>query len=297
VGRLLDNYDEAPAESGEAAPSVLFWHPLGRPARLVRALTEGELDAAWLEGFGEHPLDLRALRAACELRHVAWPRMAHALWKTWQHRGCPAESERLFAPDGPHRELLWPHLPPEVLGAAWARWTDHPTWPFASFGTAQWAAFVDYFAERWQHAPAAPVWRRAFEQMSLQYLQPAVVRAELLGGDGPDVLALLECGWRRFPDWFSTLLIERAAAADARGFARLLDTAPPPLDDQIVRPLGEELSRRSTRREVIDAARAWLLAKISSRRGDWRRAYALLDDLERRLARAQLARGASSSFG
>jgi hypothetical protein len=41
-----------------------------------------------------------------------------------------------------------------------------------------------------------------------------------------------------------------------RGRSRtLLDTAPPPLDDEIVGPLGDELSRRSTRREVIDAAR------------------------------------------
>jgi hypothetical protein len=107
----------------------------------------------------------------------------------------------------------------------------------------------------------------------------------------------LERAWRRFPAWMSALLTERASAADARGVARLLDAAPAPLDDELLPALAEELSQRSCRREVIDAARAWLLAKISARRGDWRPAYALLAELESRLARAERARGASASFG
>src|SRR5690606_35789144 len=132
AGRLLDSNelrddagveDVAAASDAEPELRAVLWHPLGRPARLARALTEGGLEDAWLDGLGDHPLELRALVAACSLRHVAWARMAHALWKTWQGRGCPARDDRLFSPDGPHRELFWPHLPPEVLGAAWARWT------------------------------------------------------------------------------------------------------------------------------------------------------------------------------
>ncbi|HTV20997.1 MAG TPA: hypothetical protein VMG12_20065, partial [Polyangiaceae bacterium] len=228
VGRLLDGDadldDEHPddargdadVESGPSARGALSWHPLGRPARLVRALTDGDIDAAWLEGFGDHPLDLRALGAACELRHVAWSRMAHALWKTWQHRGCPAEADRLFAPDSPHRELMWPHLPPEVLGVAWTRWTEHAAWPLSSFGAVQWSAFVDYFGERWRDAPAAPIWRLAFEQLNLDGLKRAIGQADLLGSEAPEARALLECAWRRFPAWLSTSLVECAAAADAR---------------------------------------------------------------------------------
>src|SRR5262249_6559353 len=155
-----------------------------------------------------------------------WSRMAHALWKTWQRRGCPAECEGLFAPDGPHRELLWPHLPPEVFGAAWARWTERDEWPFACFGPAQWAAFVDYFCERWQHAPGAPAWLRAFEHASLDRLPPIIVRAGLLAAEGSDARTLLERAWRRHPAGLSALLRERAAAGDARGVARLLDAAP-----------------------------------------------------------------------
>lgn len=311
AGRLLESDAAGDGDDSEAVASdaesesrgrdaerdTLSWHPLGRPARLVRALTDGEIDAAWLEGFGDHPLDLRALAAACELRQVPWSRMAHALWKTWQRRACPAECDRLFAPDGPHRDRLWPHLPPEVLGAAWERWTERAPWPLQSFGSALWPAFVDYFAERWPRAPTSPVWRQAFEEMSLEHLQQAIVRAGLLGAAEPEVRGWLERAWRRFPAWMSTLLAERASAADAHAVARLLEAAPPPFDDELLQPFGEELSRRSTGREVIDAARAWLLAKISARRGDWRAAYALLAELESRLARAERARGASASFG
>lgn len=305
VGRLLESDTELDGsdtegdagERGDAPSSTLSWHPLARPARLVHALTDGAIDAAWLEGFGDHPLDLRALAAACELRQVAWSRMAHALWKTWQHRGCPAECDRLFAPDGPHRDRLWPHLPPEVLGAAWERWAERAAWPLDSFGSGLWTAFVDYFAERWPRAPGSPVWCQAFDQMSLEHLQHSVARAELLAADGPEVRGWLERAWRRFPAWMSALLAERTAVADARGVTHLLEAAPAPLDDGLLRPLGEELSQRSTRREVIDAARAWLLAKVSARRGDWRAAYALLAELENRLARAERARGASASFG
>jgi hypothetical protein len=223
--------------------------------------------------------------------------MAHALWKTWQHRGCPPECDRLFAPDSPQRALLWPHLPPEVLGAAWERWTEYATWPFERFTAGSWSAFVGYFAERWRLAPSASVWGQAFEQMSREHLLHAIDRAGLLAAGAPEARAWLERAWRRFPEALSTLLAERASAPDADAVARLLEAAPAPLDDELLRPLAEELSRRSTRREVIDAARAWLLAKVSARRGDWRAAYGLLAELESRVARAERARGARASFG
>lgn len=297
AGRLLegDALDEPELRA-------VLWHPLGRPSRLARALLEGGLDGAWLDGLGDHPLELRALEAACTLRHVAWPRMAHALWKTWQSRGCPARDARLFSPDGPYRELLWPHLPPEVLGAAWTRWTPHAPWPYASFSAVQWSAFVDYFGERWQREPDARVWREAFEHLNLEQTKRAVdlgqlLDSALLDSALPAARVLLERVWQRFPAWFSTRLRECAAAGEARAVTRLLDAAPAPLEDDLMRPFADELSRRSTRREIIDAARSWLCAKVSARRGDWRAAYALLAELEGRLARAERARGVSAAFG
>jgi hypothetical protein len=296
-GRLLeggpdDLLGESPGELSPSEASAAPPHPLARPARLARALLDGELDSAWLRDFGAHPLELRALQAACVLCGIAWSRMAHALWKNWQVRGCPAEGDRLFAPDSPDASHFWPHLPPEVMGTAWVRWTSAPHWPFACFGPQQWSAFVDYFAERWRRAASSGVWRTAFEHMDLASVQRAVERGRLLEAPPGELRPLLDCIWRRFPGWLSARLCESAASGDAGAVAQLLESAPHAIEDEIARRLGDELSRRSTRRPVIDAARAWLFVKISARRGDWRSAYAQLGELETRLARAERARGA-----
>jgi hypothetical protein len=267
-------------------------HPLVRPARLARAVTDGEVAGAWLPGFGSHPLELPALSAACALRHVAWPRMAHALWKTWQSRGCPADQDVLLAPGAAGAAQLWPHLPPEVLGTAWVRWTGAQAWPLSSFGPMQWAAFVEYFGDRWHRAPTSAVWPAAFESMDLACVERAVECGQLLRASGPEVRPLLERIWQRFPSWLLTRLRELAASGDGDAVSRLLLTAPLAREAEIVRTLAEELSRRSTQRSVIDGARAWLYGKVAARRGEWRGAYSLLAELERRLARAERARGA-----
>jgi hypothetical protein len=300
AGRLLDGgpddfLGESPGELSSPEASRAPPHPLARPARLAQALLDGELDSAWLRGFGAHPLELRALQAACSLRGIAWSRMAHALWKNWQVRGCPAEGDRLLSPDSPDASHFWPHLPAEVMGTAWVRWTAAPHWPFACFGPLQWSAFVDYFADRWRRVPSSGVWRAAFEQMDLASMQRAMERGRLLEAPPEPVRPLFECAWRRFPVWLSARLCEFAASGDAGAVAHLLESAPHALEDEIASALGDELARRSTRRPVIDAARAWLFAKISARRGDWRSAYARLGELETRLARADRARGAPAS--
>jgi hypothetical protein len=193
--------------------------------------------------------------------------------------------------------LLWPHLPAEVLGAAWERWTASSRWPFATFGTSQWSAFIDYFIERWRRAPSARLWRAAFEHLQLDGLERAVDGGLLLETRDPDARVLLACAWRRFPAWTAAKLGERAGNGEATAVGALLDAAPAPLESDVVGVLTEELSRRSARREVIDTARAWLHDKVAARRGDWLRAYTLLSELEHRLARAHLARGATLERG
>ncbi|HWO14326.1 MAG TPA: hypothetical protein VNN80_32695, partial [Polyangiaceae bacterium] len=296
AGRLLESTpadDEDVADALEPTASPVSPHPLGRPARLAQALLAGDIPAAWLRGFGERPLELRALQAACALRGISWPRMAHGLWKSWQGGGCPVDAELAFAPAGPLREQLWPHLPPEVLSAAWGRWVAADVaWPFECFGASQWATFVALFAERWRRAPRSAIWRAAFERMDLAHLSLAVEMGRLLGPD-PDRVAepLLTSACRRYPGWLSAKVRESAAGADASTLGLLLRAAPQQLEDELVRVLSEELSRRSTQRAVMDVARAWLHGLLSARRADFRRVYALFVELEQRLARASRARG------
>jgi hypothetical protein len=294
AGRLLepddaDSESTLPDDARSAAP-----HALARPAQLAQALLDGGLDGGWLRGFGEHPLELRALQAACDHRHIAWSRMAHAIWKTWQSRGCPADQDRLLSPGAVAAPAFWPHLPPEVLGTAWVRWISASTWPFTSFAAGQWSAFANYFGDRWRRAPASGVWRAAFEHMDLANVERALERGRLLHAPEPEVRPLLASIWRRFPAWLVCKLGERAASGDEAAVTHLLETAPAAADDEIVRTLAEELCRRSTQKPVIDSARSFLFAKVAARRGDWRSAYALLVDLEARLARAERARGSSA---
>ena len=295
-GRLLESTaadgDELPDEL-EAEPATPSPHPLGRPARLVQALLAGDIPGGWLRGFGEHPLELRALQAACALQRVSWPRMAHALWKSWQSSDCPADAERPFAPAGPYRDQLWPHLPAEVLSSAWARWVAADTpWPFECFSASQWSVFVDLFAERWRLAPRSAVWQAAFERMDLAHLARAIDAGGLLQphADG-SAEPLLASACRRYPGWLTAKLRETAASADDGALSRLLRAAPRELTDELVGVLSEELSRRSTQRSVMDVARAWLHGLLATRSGDFRRAYTLFAELEQRLARARRASG------
>ena len=296
AGRLLESgmgdADELPDELPPGPPPASP-HPLGRPARLVQALLDGDIPGEWLRGFGEHPLELRALQAACALRRVSWPRMAHALWKSWLHGGCPSDAQLPFAPAGPYRDQLWPHLPPEVLSAAWARWVaaDVP-WPFECFAASQWAAFVDLFAERWRRAPGSAVWQAAFERMDLAHLTRAIETGGLLQPDAEgSAEPLLASACRRYPGWLSARLRESASAADDGALRSLLRAAPREQSDELIGVLSEELSRRSTQRSILDVARAWLHGLIAARRGDFRRAYALFVEIEQRLERARRASG------
>lgn len=294
-GRLLESAPDEADEVDEVEPSphAPTPHPLARPARMVQAVLAGDIPGAWLDGFGEHPLELRALQAACALERVSWPRVAHALWKSWQNAGCPEEALSPFAPAGPYRDQLWPHLPPEVLSAAWTRWVRADTpWPFECFGASQWSAFVDLFAERWRRAPHSAVWRAAFERMDLAHLARAIDSGRLLEPH-PDgsALPLLASACRRYPGWLVAKLRESAATADAGALGSLLAAAPRQLGDEIVRVLSEELARRSTQRAVMDVTRAWLHRRLQERRGDFRHTHALFVDLEQRLARARRASG------
>ncbi len=286
VGRLYEMNE--PALEGSGPPLVP--HSLAGPAHVVRALLAGEIGTS-LSSLGPHPLEMRALRAECELRRVAWPRMAQALWRAWHAQGCPEQSDALLGPSSPCRDSLWAHLPSDVLGSVWQRWHEHgDTWPFHCFGRLQWSAFVSLWSRRWLSGPCH-IWQTAFRAMDLEWIESAAREGKLLNAPMAHCMPLLPTLWQRFPGWMTECLIERLAAGDADALYRLLSSAPRALDTELVRVLSEGLARRNIERPVMDQARHWLSARVAARGPAWRAAYAVLAELERRVARASRARG------
>jgi hypothetical protein len=281
VGRLQ-------AQGGEPAHTSM--HPLARPALLVRSLEDGAAFGALLAGFGSHPLDLRALRAECEHQHVAWTRMARALWLSWRDAGCPDAADALFAPASEHAEALWPHLPSELMDAVWTRWAPlSATWPFAHFGRGQWLAFVTCWRRRWLENAATPV--AAFDAMDLEWAERAVREGDVLHAPESAARAVAHVLWQRFPAWTLQLVIENVDGGDAVALAVLLGSVPAAARAGLVRALSESLSKKSAQRSALDEARRWLHSEVTRRAPGWREAYALLAELEQRRTRALRARG------
>jgi hypothetical protein len=258
----------------------------------VRALLDGDLDDALESHLGFCPLERRALQRECELRRVTWPRMARALWNSWLARGCPAQGDAMFGPASPCHEQLWPELPAEVLDLCWSRWASERTpWPFHCFGRAQWSAFMERWRRHWQGDPSSPVWVGAFQSMDQEWAARAEESGKLFGPPEAHALPLLFIMWRRFPTAMLAALGKRLGEGEAPAFGSLLRSAPMDADADVMRLLSEGLSRRTTGRAIQDDARRWLSERIAARGRDWRPAYALLNELERRLARSLRARG------
>jgi hypothetical protein len=284
----LDGADDFDSDLAEPPPLL---HPLCRPTQLVRALLDGELNGELLSGFGSHPLEVRALQAECISGRIAWPRMALALWKGWQARGCPRDGEVSFGPESPSRDQLWPHLPAEVLEAAWSGWAlRSSSWPFHCFERVQWLAFATSWGRHWRERADAD-WQAAFELMDFEAVERALTLARFFDGPDAQCLRLLPVLWRRFPAWLIEVTSERLAQGDVPAVSRLLRSAPPQLDAELLPALSRELARRSTEQAMLDEARSWLMGRVAARTRQWREAYGLLVELESRLARSLKARG------
>jgi hypothetical protein len=182
-------------------------------------------------------------------------------------------------------------LPSDVLASVWQRWLDRgDTWPFHCFGRLQWSAFVSLWSRRWLSGPCH-IWQTAFRAMDLEWIESAARDGKLLNAPMAHCMPLLPILWQRFPAWMTECLIERLGAGDVDALFRLLSSAPRALDTELVRVLSEGLSRRNIERPVMDQARHWLGARVAARGPAWRAAYAVLVELERRVARSLRARG------
>lgn len=279
------------AQSGE--PPAMANHALVRPYALVRALLAERLDGASLAGFGAHAVEVRALRAECERQQVPWSQMIQGLWLAFQAASAPSELDSLFAPTSSSRRELWPHLPSAVVDAAWTRWSElSQAWPFESFDRGQWLALISCFTRRWRTDPALARWAPAFDAMELEWVERALRDGNVLAGDDERSGGILRIVWRRFPEWVTRLLIDRIAAGDAVAIRSLLRAAPRNPDAALMGALAQSWSRREVGTSTLDEACRWLHAQVMARGSEWRRAYALLCELELRRLRARRARGA-----
>jgi len=281
IGRL---YNSAP---GKHESSNV--HALARPAFVVRAFLNDRQTVA-VDALGAHPLEARALRHEGELRAVEWPHLAEAAWRDWRRRGCPPAGEAWFAPSSACHELLWPHLPPDVLDAVWARWGEEP-WPLHSWGPTQWSAFTERWPRQYPRHPGSPLWALALERLDPSSLERVLSEGQLWGAGAPLSPRLSSILWKRAPRGMLAQLIARVEAHDADSVARCLSGAPPDLDPELLPALSTALAQRTVRRAVLDEARRWLSRRIETRAQHWREAYALFATLEERVARSIRARG------
>jgi hypothetical protein len=275
-----------------AFATAIAAHPLARPALLVRTFAAGNPEGLPFDGFGAHAIEMRALGAECERQRIAWPRMAQALWRSWRARGRPETGAVFLGPEGPCCELFWPHLPAEVLDAAFSRWADEAApWPLEHFGPNQWATFLARWGRHFERHTASRLWSAAFERMELSWLEQALGEGALWSAHPEHVRSLFAICWRRLPGRLLALVVERVNSSDADGLSRLLDSAPSSGDAALYRALAEALAPRTVQHTVLEVARAWLAARVHARSNEWRSAYALFDEIEARVARAARARG------
>lgn len=268
---------------GDAEP-----HPLARPSALVHELPKDELPWSWVAKLGAHALEFAALRHECKLAAVEWPRMARALWQAFERAGRPSEGDALFSSSASAARWLWPHVPPALLPRLLLRYRNRGAdWSPASLSASHWEALLAELARSPDSADGAtwlpivealpPTWARKLWSEETLFLLP------------PDAAEqLLEALWRRFPE----LLLEylrSATPVDGARLSRVLDSAPPEHAEGLMQPLREMAIRPGASRTTLDAARSWLSRQVHERSSHWRSAYALLAQLEKRIARARRA--------
>ncbi len=281
IGRL---YNTAPGKH-----DVSNVHALAKPAFVVRQFLNDRQTVA-VELLGPHALEARALRHEGETRAVDWPQLAEAAWRDWRRRGCSPAAEGWFAPNSPCSELLWPHLPPDVLDAVWSRWGDEP-WPLHRWGSVQWLAFAERWPRQYPRHPASPNWALALERLDEPSLERVLGDNQLWGAGAPLSPRLSAILWRRAPRGMLAQLLTRIEAHDADSVGRCLSGAPPEVDPELLPALSNALAQRTVRRQVLEETRRWISRRVETRSPHWREAYALFATLEERVARSVRARG------
>lgn len=205
-----------------------------------------------------------------------WPRVAEWIWQAWFRAGFPATT--LFDRATDSGRELWSHLPVAVLGALLE--VAHPVLrdvPLDAFGEAT----LRLLLERSDRLPA-------FDRRGV----PAA-----LVGQAVDA-ALRTSNQRALGSLWQAHegpLLERTSRAQHSGdeheLGLLLGAAPARAESLLLALFSTRLREEGVGQPGVDPIRRWLIARCRFRGENFREAYALLHDVEERLARVARARG------
>lgn len=256
-------------------------HPLTWPSRINGTCS---FDAFQALNRTKH-----GLRAAAR-RTAEWPAVAERAWAAWMAAGFP--ETQLFDASGPDAELLWPHLPEEVLRTLLER--THPlalSLPYAGFASTSWLVVLSHCYPTGESRVPRLLGKGVAQAVPRSHLDRAV-RGAVQHGDAE----ALRVFWLRDPEHLLALTLEGVAAGSTddpnsiQAARLLLDTHCPAMTTSLVHGLREQFQREGISGSVVQIARGWLHGVVTKRPGAWREAYALLSEIERRLNRVDHAR-------
>ena len=271
----LRNVVGSVAEDGQGV------HPLELPGVLLDEVAHGVLDWSNVKQLERDPRRFAALSALAERRGVTAAELAQAVWGAWDAAGRPKTS--LFTASGPGA-VLFTHAPGRLLEVLLPELDARELAALASrFGEEQWQALA-------RAASAGTLAPRSLTAICAAIDHEHAERLLALPTfDDPEALAAL---WTRVPGSVAAALRTRLDR-DGTGGPRVLESAPPEQTAAAVDVLRRRLLASGAPElapEALERVRRWLHARIASRAPAWREAYALLAELERRLAPVLRAR-------
>jgi hypothetical protein len=252
-------------------------HRLELPGILLDEIEHGVLEWSNVRLLEADAALFDVLPRLAERRGLPVAELPHAIWSAWSNAGYPRSV--LFEAASPAAPLLFAHAPPEPLAQLLpALEPEDLAAASAHFADEQWQAFVRAVASG---ALAGKALAGVFAIIGREHVEEllGIGAAELSDAEG---LAAL---WARLPAVTAAALRARLEL-DPRRARTLIDAAPFEHTGAVVDALRRRLlSTTSTELSApaLDHVRRWLHARIAARAPDWRDAYAVLAEIERRL--------------
>jgi hypothetical protein len=254
-------------------------HRLERPGVLLDEIEHGVLEWSGVQSLEADPASFVSLSKLADRRGLGAQEVPRAIWSAWTRAGCPDTA--LFDAKSPAAALLLAHAPGQALERLLpALAAGELALACTHFREEQWGALV-------RAASAGTLDSRvlagAFALIGHEHAEELVA-----GGAGApfENIAGLAVLWSRFPAVVLAALRARLERQE-RSAGSLLDAAPLEQTAAVVDALRRRLLSSASPELgalTLDHVRRWLHARIRARAPAWREAYAVLAEIERRLA-------------